>query len=361
MCMNIRILFFLPLFLISCHRGVDTIKPSEESISQSVYASGTLKSKDQYQAYATASGIINQVYVIEGDTVKTGDPILTISNEVQKLNTENARIAAEYNDLSVNQGKLNEALALIEFSRNKFKNDSSLLSRQKNLWEQGVGTQVELEQRELAYQNSKNSFNSALIRYRDLKRQLSFASSQAKKNLSISQTLSNDFTLKSEIDGIVYNIYKSKGEIVSPQTPLAVIGNANQFILEMQVDENDILKVKNGLKVLVNLDSYKGKVFEGLVTRINPLMNERSKTFLVEAEFVQKPEQLFPNISFEANIIIETKTKAMLIPRTYLFRDSLVIKKGGDTVKVKTGLKDYQKIEIISGLSSDDELIKPVQ
>lgn len=359
--MNIRILFILLLFLFSCNRGADRIKPSFEPISQSVYASGAIKSKDQYQAYATVSGIINQVFIVEGDTVKKGDPILTISNEVQKLNTENARIAADYNDLSVNQGKLNEASALIEFSGSKFRNDSNLLYRQKNLWEQGVGTKVELEQRELAYQNSKNALNSSLIRYNDLKRQLNFASSQARKNLSISQTLSNDFTLKSEIDGIVYNIFKSKGEIVSPQTALAVIGNSNQFILEMQVDENDILKIKNGLKVLVNLDSYKNKVFEGLVTRINPMMDERSKNFLVEAEFVQSPKQLFPNISFEANIITETKAKAMLIPRSYLLKDSLVIKKSGDTVKVRTGLKDYQKVEIISGLSSDDELIKPVQ
>lgn len=359
--MTIRILFILSLFLFSCRHGEDTINPSIESISQSVYASGTIKSKDQYQAFATVSGIINQVFVIEGDTVKMGDPILTISNEVQKLNAENAKIAAEYNDLSVNQGKLNEALALIEFSRSKLRNDSALFFRQKNLREQGVGTEVELEQRELAYQNSKNTLSSSLIRYKDLKRQLNFASAQSKKNLSISQTLSNDFTLKSELDGIVYNIDKSKGEIVGPQTPLAVIGNANQFILEMQVDENDILKVKNGLKVLVNLDSYKGEVFEGVVTRIYPMMNERSKNFLVEAEFVQRPKQLFPNITFEANIIIDTKAKAMLIPRSYLLKDSLVIKKGGDTVRVKTGLKDYQKIEIISGLTSDDELIKPAQ
>ena len=359
--MNIRILLILTLFLFSCNRDIDTIKPSIEPISQSVYASGAIKSKDQYQAFAAVSGIINQVFVIDGDTVKIGDPILTISNEVQKLNTENAKISAEYNDLSVNQGKLNEASALIEFSKNKLKNDSVLLYRQKSLWEQGVGTKVELEQRELAYQNSKNTFNSSLIRYNDLKRQLSFASSQARKNLSISQTLSNDFTLKSEVDGIVYSIDKSKGEIVSPQTPLAVIGNANQFILEMQVDENDILKVKDGLKVLVNLDSYKGKVFEGVVTRINPIMNERSKTFLVEAEFVQSPKKLFPNISFEANIIIETKDKAMLIPRSYLLKDSLLIKKNGDTIKVRTGLSDYQKIEIVSGLSSDDELIRPIQ
>lgn len=359
MSMNIRFLALLSIVLFSCGDSVETIKPTTESISQSVYASGVLKSQDQYQAYASVSGIVNQIFVVEGDTVKKGDPILTISNEVQKLNAENARIFSDYNALSANQGKLNEAASLIEFTRNKMRNDSALFYRQKNLWEQEVGTKVDLEQRELAWQNSKNTYNSALIRYNDLKRQLNFAASQARKSLSISQTLANDYTLKSEIDGIVYTIYKLKGEIVSPQTPVAVIGSADKFTLEMQVDENDILLVKNGQKVLVNLDSYKGKVFEAVVSRINPLMNERNKTFLVEAEFIQKPEQIYPNITFEANIIIQEKSGALLIPRTYLLKDSLVIKSGGDTVVVKTGLKDYQKVEILSGIKSDDELLKP--
>ena len=357
--MNIRFLALLSIVLFSCGDSVETIKPTIESISQSVYASGVIKSQDQYEAYASVSGIVNQIFVVEGDTLKKGDPILTISNEVQKLNAENARIFSDYNALSANQGKLNEAASLIEFTRNKMRNDSVLFYRQKNLWEQEVGTKVDLEQRELAWQNSKNTYNSALIRYNDLKRQLNFAASQARKNLSISQTLANDYTLKSEMDGIVYNIYKLKGEIISPQTPVAVIGAADKFTLEMQVDENDILLVRIGQKVLVNLDSYKGKVFEAVVRRINPLMNERNKTFIVEAEFIQKPEQIYPNITFEANIIIQEKSEALLIPRTYLLKDSMVIKSGGDTVVVKTGLKDYQKVEILSGIKSDDELLKP--
>jgi HlyD family secretion protein len=358
--MKIRFIALLILFIYSCGDSVETLKPSIESISQSVYASGVLKSKDQYQAYASVSGIIKQIFITEGDTVKKGDLILTISNEIQKLNTENARIVSDYNELSANQGKLNEAASLIEFAGNKLRNDSAIYYRHKSLWDQQIGTKVELEQRELAWQNSKNNYNSALIRYNDLKRQLNFAASQARKNLSISQTLANDYALKSEIDGIVYTISKLKGEIVSPQTSVAVIGSAEKFILEMQVDENNILMVRTGQKVLVNLDSYKGKVFDAVVTRINPLMNERNKTFMVEAEFVKKPERLYPNITFEANIIIEEKSGAMLIPRTYLLQDSMVIKSNGDTVQVKTGLKDYRKVEILSGITPDDELIKPV-
>lgn len=350
---------FLSILIYSCNNSDERIKPEIQPISQSVYASGVLKSNGQYQAYATVNGIIAEIFVSEGDTVKKGDPILRISNEVQKLNAENARLAADYNDLAANKDRLNEAASLIDLSRSKMKNDSSVYYRQKNLWDQQVGSKNELDQRELAYLNSRNAYANSIIRYNELKRQLSFAASQSKRNLSISQSLTSDFILKSEMDGIVYNINRSAGEIVGPQNPLAVIGSAEDFILEMQIDESDILLVKQGMKVLVNLDSYKDRVFEAVLTKINPLMNERTQTFMVEAEFIQKPERLYPNTTFEASILIQTKDKALLIPRRYVFKDSLVLKANGDTQLVKIGLKDYQKVEILKGLQETDELILP--
>lgn len=173
--------------------------------------------------------------------------------------------------------------------------------------------------------------------------------------------MEKDYTVRSEMDGIVYSLPKYKGEIVSIQTPLAVIGASKKFILEMQVDEYDILKIKTGLPVLITMDSYKGIVFDATVTKVNPLMNERSKTFLIEAAFINPPETLYPNISFEANIVIQKKEKALLLPRNYLLYDSVVIKANGEKVVVKTGLRDYQKIEILSGITANDELVKPAQ
>jgi hypothetical protein len=55
------------------------------------------------------------------------------------------------------------------------------------------------------------------------------------------------------------------------------------------------------------------------------------------------------------------KDKTLLIPRNCVINDSLVIKANGDTIKVKTGLKDYQKIEILGGLNVNDELLIPKQ
>jgi HlyD family secretion protein len=356
-----RLLFLGSLCLLSCGKKTETTKPHIGAITESIYASGTIKSLNQYQAYASVNGIIQHIYVSEGDLVQKGAAILSIVNDAQTLSKENAALAANFADLNANQGKLMNAQLNIDLAKSKLKNDSALLTRQKTLWQQNIGSKTELEQRELAFQNANNALYAARVQYEDLKRQLQLNAAQSQKNLQISTKLASDFTLHSDIDGVVYSLPLKVGELVGPQSVLATIGDAKHFVLEMQVDEYDILKVEKGLKVLVTMDSYKGKVFEAVVSKIDPLMNERSKSFLVEATFTQQPERLYPNVSFEANIILQSKVNVLLIPRNYLLKDSFVMKKNGDKVAVRTGLKDYKMIEILSGINAEDELKKPTE
>lgn len=350
---------FLALFIFSCKSKVETIKPERSSITESVYASGVIKSKNQYQVFPSANGIIDTVLVSEGDSVKAGTPVLVISGKIQKLNKELAQLNASYTDADANREKLDDAAMQLQLAKSKMQSDSLFYFRQKNLWEKNVGSKVELELKELAFANSRTAFNTARTRYNDLKKQLDFTSQQSKKNLQLTDVIEDDFTIKSDIDGIVYSVLKSQGELASVQSPVAIIGDAADFILEMQVDEYDILKLRKDQKVIVRLDSYKGKVFDAVITKINPLMNERSKTFLVEASFVTKPEVLYPNISFEASVVISEKENVLLIPRSYMLNDSVVLNVNNEQVVIKTGLKDYNKVEVLSGINEADELLKP--
>jgi HlyD family secretion protein len=353
--------FVFLLLLTACTGKQETTQPTVEAITESVYASGVVKSRDQYQVFPTVSGIIQQLLVTEGDVVKKGDPLLKIDNEAARLSTENARIAAEYSSVSANTAKLSELQETIDLARSKKQNDSLLLVRQRNLWANKIGTRVELEQRELSYKNSVTALQSAILRYRDLKKQLDFAAKQSQKNLQISETVSGDYTVRSETDGKVYSVLKEKGEMVSPQMPVAVIGAANDFILELQVDEYDIARIQPGQQVLLNLDSYKGQVFEAKVTKVNPAMNERTRSFTVEASFVTTPPALYPNLTTEANIVIRRKENALIIPREYLVDGTYVLNEDNEKVPVKTGLKDYQKVEILEGLTKEDVIVKPAQ
>lgn len=349
------------ILLGACQSQQDSIKPVRQSITESVYASGVVVSENQYQVFTTVSGIVDEVFADEGAAVDIGSPLLSIAHDAQQLMTDNAELSAVFNALSLNRGKLDEAQSFADLMKSQLENDSSLLERQKRLWAQNIGSKVELEQRALAFEHSNNNYTSAQEKLEELERQLNYLSKQARNNLLISNENTDDYLVKSKIKGKVFQMNLTEGEMVAPQTPLAIIGNDEKYLLEMQIDEYDIVAIQLGMPVLVVLNSYRDSVFDAVVSKINPIMNIQSKTFTVEAEFVRPPSVLYPNISFEANVVISTKKDALLVPRNYVVNDSIVVNEAGERLIVKTGLKDYQMVEIRSGIDANEALILPGQ
>jgi multidrug resistance efflux pump len=349
----------LLLLLVACRKDVEKTSPTLGTITESVYASGLLKSRNQYQVFASVNGLIHSIPVHEGDTVTKGQPIFIIKNDISALSRVNAQLAADLADAQARQNKLEELKLNIELTASKLQNDSLMWIRQQNLWEQNIGSKVEWERAELNYKNSRAAYASATLRYKDEKRRLDILAKQARTNLEISKVTENDFVISSKINGRIYSLLKEPGEMVNPQTPLAIIGDANQFILELQVDEYDITKVKMGQKVVVTMDSYKGEAFDATITRILPILNDRSKSAIVEAEFNKSPAVLYPNLSLEANIIIGVRENTITIPRNYILNDRAVILENGDTIPISIGAKDYQKAEILDGLSTSSVIIRP--
>lgn len=345
----------------SCSKKQESIKPTIEKITQSVYASGIVKSGNQYEVYAKVSGIIKSILVKEGALVKKGQAIIEISNTAQSLNYENAKLLENYSSDNTNQEKLSQANNEVALAKLKLDNESSLLDRQKKLWVSEIGTKNDLDIRELALKNAQTLYQASNLKLNDLKKQIALQAKQTKNSAAISSNVLSDFNVISEMDGKVYGISKLVGEMATPQLPIAIIGNANDFYIEMQVDEYDISKMLTGQKVFITMDSYKGKVFEAVVSKIYPLMNAKTKSFKVDASFITKPENLFPNISAQANIVIQVKEKAMTIPRGYLIDNEYVYLKNKEKRKVKVGLMDYEKVEIISGITVNDELVKTIQ
>lgn len=345
--------------IIACNKKNESIQPHFEKITYSVYASGVIKSNNQYQVYARSSGIITEIFVKDGELVKKGQAILKLSDATQKLSYENAKLLANFSSISENKEKLIQAQTELEVAKLKMENEASLFEKQKKLWAEEIGSKNELDQRELSYKNAISLFNAAKLRSNDLQKQIKFQSEQTQRTANISSSTMNDLIVKSEMNGKLYSLSKEKGEMVNSQSPIALIGDANEFYVELQVDEYDISKLKLGQKVLLTLDSYKGKVFEAAVSKLFPIMNEKSKTFKVEAVFTKKPEYLYPNLTTEANIIIQVKEKVLTIPRNYLIDNDFVLLANKEKRKVVTGLKDYEKVEIISGITANDAIYKP--
>jgi HlyD family secretion protein len=354
-------LVLLSVLFISCSGGRERTKPVLKAITESVYASAKVKSADQYEVYSTVSGILEQALVEAGDEVKAGDPLFVLDNRNAALSAESARLAYAKlrEENSIRSNKIEEMELNVKLARDKYQLDSSLYARQSNLWKNEVGTQLDLEQRRLNFLNSRNTYLAARNKLQQLKEDLRIELNQANIQYRINVNQQADFVIRSAFKGKVFNVLKEKGELITPQVPLAIIGNANSFILEMAVDEYDIARVKPGQPVEIAMDSYKGQVFQGRVDKIHPIIDERQRTFRVDAHFLNPPPVLYPNLTAEASIIIQSKNKAVLIPSGYLIDNKYVLISKDERKAVEVGLSDYRMVEITKGLDTTQFIYKP--
>lgn len=349
------------LFLFkSCTKKEEKILPVLTSITESVYASATIQPDSLYSAFASVNGIVDKIFVEEGDLVKKGDPIMQIINSNPKLVSENARLAYQLaqKNYSGNADILSNIEKEIDAAQLTYKNDSVNFFRQQHLWDLKIGSKVEYDSRKLAYQLSRNNLLMLKNKYARTKNELSVQLNQAKNNYLNTLITTEDFTVKSEINGKVYSLYKEIGEIVTPAAPVAAIGNTNDFVIELLIDEVDIVKIDLGQPVFVSLDSYKDQVFKAKISKIYPKKDERNQTFLVEAIFEERPVKLYAGLAGEANVVVEMKENTLTIPKDYLVEGDSVKTENG-LVQVEVGLQSMDTVEILSGISSSTWIYKP--
>jgi HlyD family secretion protein len=358
-CYIIVLIFAL---MVSCSKKeVEAIQPKKGTITESVYASGVIKAENQYTVFSTVNGVLQKINATVGQSISQGQSLFQIESEKAALNTENARLAYQLSQESNRyiQDKISEMETKVQIAKDRLALDQSVYNRNKNIKEYKVISEVEYERVELAYKNSKSNYESALKQLSQLRSQLKNEQNRNNINLKISEKSQSDFTIKSAFSGELFDVLVKEGTLITTQTPLAIIGKKNSYVLELDVDENDMVRVTVGQKLVVTLDSYKGKVFDATVDKIYPIMDERSRTFKIEAHFDAPPAKLYPNLTAEANIIITTKKNVVTIPKSYLIDEEYVLVNEDEKRKVKIGLSDYQNIEIMEGLSATETIYKP--
>ncbi|HPD94912.1 MAG: efflux RND transporter periplasmic adaptor subunit [Bacteroidales bacterium] len=190
----------------------------------------------------------------------------------------------------------------------------------------------------------------------------------AKTNLNF---IDDNTTLKSPIDGVVTGKYINDGELFS-MSPVASIGKP-AVVSIMQLDKLKLLigvsaqyfaEVKVGMKVIVTTEIYKGKEFVGSIERIYPTIDNLTKTFTVEVVMNNPNRLLRPGMFATAHINIG-KGDALLVPAFAILKQSgtneryVFVYENGKAVRrtVELGSVYDDKIEVISGVNKDEELI----
>jgi HlyD family secretion protein len=349
------------IFALACKSKEITYTVIPQHITESVYASGTINAVGQHEVFSINTGIIQKIHVQEGDEVKKGQVLFTLQDMTPRLQEDNARLAAAFAESNRKGEKLNEINDNILLAQKKLANDSTLYVRQKELWSQGIGSKNELDQRSLAFESSLSNLKALRSRYRDVKKELDFLSVQSQQQLSISSQIRKDYVVLSKIDGKVYKINVDAGELAMPSKALALVGDDMNFEINLQIDEKDIVKLKNGQKAALRMDAYGDQVFEGTIEKIYPIMDEKTRSFTAIAQFTKAPDQLYPYLTVEANILYKEKSNVLIIPRSYLINDSMVNRGNEQLSKISTGIRDYQMVEVTSGLKEGDLIYKPVK
>ncbi|EDP70431.1 hypothetical protein FBALC1_06728 [Flavobacteriales bacterium ALC-1] len=347
------------LTLLSCSGNKDRVLPIERALTESVYSSVTIQPDSLYQVYSSVSGILEYNFVEEGDLVSKEEQLVQVINSTPKLNTQNAKLALDLAQENYN-GRATVLSSIeneIEASKLKYKNDSINFFRQKNLWNQSIGSKVQYDTKKLNYELSSNQLSLLKNKLNRAKNELRTAVRQAQNNYQSASITTKDFTINSKINGKVYALYKEPGEIVTSMEPLASVGSANRFMVELLVDEVDIVQIGNEQEVLIHLDAYEGVIFKAKVSKIYPKKDERNQTFKVEAAFIDPPKILYPGLSGEANIIIAKKDSVLTIPKAYLV-DNNKVKTDEGLVTIKTGLQNMDYIEILSGINKETYIYK---
>lgn len=388
---------------------VTVAKAAQTTIVEKVSASGKVQPEVEVKISPDVPGEITDLYVEEGDSVVKGQLLL-------KIRADNYVSVVEMQQAQVNTQRANLAQAKAQLSQTIANSTQTQLTYKRNqdLYKQKVISVADFEASKAQYDVSRQEIEAARQRVRAAQYNLQSALAsleESRKNL-------NKTTIYAPVSGTISKLSVEKGERVvgtsqMAGTELLRIANLNTMEVRVNVNENDIIRVNAGDSAIVEVDSYSGKdeKFKGVVTQIantakDAVTLEAVTEFEVRIRLLndsyrhlnqgsKNATPFRPGMTASVDIITEKKNQALAVPLSAVTTRAPEDKAGAkakekpaaaeeepgteaevkpksedqeevvfvyrngkvQVVKVKTGISDFDNIEILSGLKAGDEVI----
>ncbi len=364
---------------------VDTAKANEITIVETVSATGKIQPEIEVKISSQVSGEIIDLPIKEGQIVKKGDLLVRINPDLYT-----SGLNRSISNYSGTKSGLNQADA-------SFKEAQASYQRNKTLYEKGIISKSEWERAIASFEVAKANKQTAYFNVQSA----SASVKEAKDNLGRT-------TIYSPNDGTISKLSVELGErILGTQqmagTELLRVANLNNMEVEVDVNENDIVKINIGDETKIQVDAYLKKEFKGVVTSISNSAStattaDQVTNFKVKVRILKESYQdliegkpatyspFRPGMTATVDIITKRKENVIGIPISSVVIKSdttatpkIEVSESGDKVKtksdkklecvfvkvgdkakiriVKTGIQDDTNIEIISGLKKGDEVI----
>jgi HlyD family secretion protein len=272
---------------------------SFKTIVETVTASGKIQPETQVKISPDVSGEIIELHVKEGDKVRKGDLLC-------KIRQDNYLSILERTNAGVNGAKANlaNAEARVIQANVQLTNNQSVFNRQKKLFDQNAISQQEFDAAKASFENAKAEVDAAKQSVRAAEFNVKNAEATSKEAAdNLGKTV-----IYSPVDGLVSKLNVEQGERVVGTSQMAgteimTIANVTEMEVNVEVNENDIIRVELGDTAEIDVDAYLEKKFLGIVTEI---ANSATSAMNVSADQVT---------NFPVKVRILRETYADLIPK----------------------------------------------
>lgn len=342
-----------------------TVKVERGMIISSVSASGQVLSVNILSANTKASGIVKTVYAKDGNVVKKGDKILEIALDFQGQQ-KNAQAWSSY--LSAKNSLESAKATLYSLQSDMFTKWDTF----KKLAESDTYKDTNSANRTLPeFYIGQDNWLSTEAKYKN--QQAVITQAQASVNSSWLDYILTSPAITAPADGVITSLMYAEGMSIgsldtgtsTSNQKVATIKSEGTPIVSVNLSEIDVSQVELGKKVTVKLDSISDKTFTGQVIGVDRIGQTSSGVTQYPAiiKLDSSANQILPNMTVTANIVIDRKDNVLLVPSTAIQKQGnqiavrLIKGKQQQTVSVETGLVSDTQTEILSGLSEGDEVI----
>ena len=350
----------LSLVISSCNKKTG-IQPQHKDLIDAVFASGKAVTVNQYKVTAYSEGYLTTSLVSEGDSVKIGQRLFTIQNDVQQTQVANALDNLKYaqTKMANDAPQIQSLEEQIKQAVIKKQTDSINLNRYQNLIKSNAVAKADYDNVALIYKNDLSNIKVLEKSLADLKQTLALNATNAKAQYQIQQQNNGFYTVLSAANGLILNIYKKNGDYVKKGETIADMGNG-KVIAKLQVSEDDINRIQLNQLVLITLNTDREHIYKATVSKIYPSFDVSSQSFIIEANFTQHPNILKDGTQLQANFIVSEKKNVLVIPTNYLSDgDSVTLQDGNKRQAIKTGIKTLEWVEVTDGLNGNETLALP--
>ncbi|HMG32484.1 MAG TPA: efflux RND transporter periplasmic adaptor subunit [Blastocatellia bacterium] len=338
-------------------------------VRRNIEAVGSLFPYEEVAVSSEVEGRVDQVLVDVGDRVSAGQPIvrivatelqLTVEQQRAAVNQARARLglASEGEDLKDVRAaaEVKRAAADLDDAQQKFE-------RSKTLYASGLLPKQNYDEAESRYNAARAAYDLSVQTVQNLRGQLA----QTQASAALAQKKLSDSVIRAPFAGQVKERTVAQGQYLKVQTPVMMIVNIDPLRVRLKVPEKMAAWAKTGQEVTVSVEAFPDRTFAGKIWRINPAVDQQTRTFEVEALIDNHDNALKPGFFVKATIPSAKVDEALLVPQDallYVYGAYKVFVIEGDILKereVKLGERSGDEVEIVEGLNRGERLALPVK